>query len=111
MSGFRASDSTLFAVSGTSVGAPIFAGVVALLNQRMGTPQGNVNAGLYTLAESSPTAFHDITSGGNWMPCLARSPNCSSGGLLGYSAGKGYDMVTGLGSIDIFKVVNSWPLP
>jgi subtilase family serine protease len=111
VSGFRASDSTLFAVSGTSVGAPIFAGVVALLNQRMGTPQGNVNAGLYTLAESSPTAFHDITSGGNWMPCLARSPNCSSGGLLGYSAGKGYDMVTGLGSIDIFKVVNSWPLP
>ncbi len=110
VNGFRASDSTLFAVSGTSAGTPVFAGVTALLNQRMGTPQGNINTGLYALAQSSPGAFHDVTSGGNWMPCLAGSPNCS-GGLLGYSAGKGYDMATGLGSIDVFKLVNSWPLP
>jgi subtilase family serine protease len=111
VNGFRAGDSSLFVVSGTSVATPIFAGVVALLNQRMTTSQGNVNPGLYTLAAATPGAFHDITTGGNWMPCQTGTTNCPHGGLLGYSAGKGYDLVTGLGSIDAFKVVNGWPLP
>src|SRR5207249_1344738 len=65
VNGFRASDSTLFTVSGSSVGAPIFAGIVALINQRMGAPQGNVNPGLYQLAASVPDAFHDIATGGD----------------------------------------------
>jgi subtilase family serine protease len=110
VNGFRASDSSLFAVSGTSVTTPMFAGIVALINQRMTRPQGNVNPGLYTLARTVPDAFHDITSGGNWMPCQRGTKDCH-GGFLGYSAGRGYDLVTGLGSIDAFKVVTRWPLP
>jgi subtilase family serine protease len=111
VNGFRAADSSLFAVSGTSVTTPVFAAIVALINQRMTTPQGNVNPGLYKLAETTPGAFHDITTGGNWMPCQQGTPNCPHGGLLGYSAGRGYDMVTGIGSIDAFRIVTGWPLP
>jgi subtilase family serine protease len=110
VNGFRAADSSLFVVSGTSVTAPIFAAMVALINQRLNIPQGNVNPGLYKLG-STPGAFHDITSGGNWMPCRAGTPDCTHGGLLGYSAGRGYDLVTGIGSIDASRIVTGWPLP
>ena len=109
VNGFRASDSTLFAVNGTSAGSPIFAGLVALLNQKMSAPQGNINPGLYSLAASVPSAFHDVSTGGNWMPCSAGSRDCPVTGLLGYSATRGYDLATGLGSVDAFKLVNAWP--
>ena len=108
VNGFRASDSTLFTVSGSSVGAPIFAGIVALINQRMGAPQGNVNPGLYQLAASVPDAFHDIATGGNWMPCQTGTTDCQRGGFVGYMSGRGYDLATGLGSVDAFKIVNAW---
>ena len=73
--------------------------------------QGNVNPGLYKLATLQADAFHDITSGGNWMVCQTGTTDCPHGGLLGYSAGQGYDLATGLGSIDALKVVLGWPLP
>ena len=111
VNGFRDTDSSLFVVSGTSVTAQIFSGFVGVLNQRMSSAQGNVNPGLYKLAETTSGAFHDVTIGGNWMPCQAETANCPHGGLLGYSAGKGYDLVTGIGSIDAFKMINGWPLP
>ncbi len=107
--GFRASDTTLFAVNGTSVGSPIFAGIVALMNQKMSAPQGNVNPGLYTLATSVPSAFHDVVTGGNWMPCSAGSLDCPRNRLLGYPAGRGYDLATGLGSVNAFNLINAWP--
>src|SRR5262249_55795135 len=111
VNGFRARDSSLFTVNGTSLPTPIFAGIVALINQRLNTPQGNVNPGLYKLAQTEPGAFHDIATGGNWMPCQTGTTDCPHGGLLGYSAGQGYDLATGLGSIDAFRVVTGWPLP
>jgi subtilase family serine protease len=111
VNGFRAADTSLFTVSGTSVTTPVISAMVTLLNQRMTTPQGNVNPGLYMLAETAPSAFHDITTGGNWMPCQRGTPNCPRGGYIGYSAGKGYDMVNGIGSIDATRIVTGWPLP
>ena len=111
VNGFRAADSSLFTISGTSVTTPVVAAMVTLLNQRMTTPQGNVNPGLYKLAETTPSAFHDITTGGNWMPCQRGTPNCARGGYLGYSAGRGYDLVNGIGSIDATRIVTGWPLP
>src|SRR5215467_9849695 len=111
VNGFRAADTSLFTVSGTSVATPVVAAMVTLLNQRMTTPQGNVNPGLYKLAETTPSAFHDITTGGNWMPCQRGTPNCARGGYLGYSAGRGYDLVNGIGSIDATRIVTGWPLP
>jgi len=117
--GFRSSSTNnsennlLDAVGGTSAGAPTFAGILALINQATGsTGLGNVNPMLYSLAGNSTTyatAFHDITSGNNNVPCTAGSINCPSGTTsIGFSAGLGYDQVTGLGSLDVAKLISAW---
>jgi hypothetical protein len=112
-SGFRASssDASLTVAGGTSFATPIFAGMVALLNQKANyvTGAGLVNPTLYKLASNSATyaaAFHDVTSGNN--NCLAGSANCS--GTAGFSAGTGYDEVTGLGSVDLGALATVWPV-
>jgi len=99
------------AAGGTSFATPIFAGMLALINQQQGytTGQGLINSTLYTLAADSTTyasAFHDITTGDN--KCDA-SGYCSSSGESEYSAGTGYDQVTGLGSVDLFNLAAAWP--
>jgi subtilase family serine protease len=115
-SGFRASssDNSLTVAGGTSFATPIFAGMVALINQKKGytTGQGLLNTELYTLASNSTTyasAFHDTTTGNN--ECLAGSTYCSSsaGTTTKYTAGTGYDQVTGLGSVDLNNLVTAWP--
>jgi hypothetical protein len=104
--GYRNSQTFLDAVGGTSAAAPAFAGIVALINQKMHARQGNLNPALYALASTAPGAFHDITIGSNIVPCVVGKPNCTTG-TLGYSAGPGYDQVTGLGSVDAFDLVNA----
>ncbi len=122
-------------VGGTSVATPAMAGVMALINQKTGAAQGSPNAELYALAakqnyggcsaESTATNnscyFNDIDQGTIAMPCdyngyvTTPSPNCVIahagdyfGILSGYSAGTGYDLATGLGSLNIANVVNGW---
>ena len=116
------------AAGGTSFGAPAFAGIMALVNQQMQTPQGNANYVLYKLAGQQNAAscnsttgsaancvFNDITSGTIAMPCLGGKPNCTVqtpghqyGVLSGYNTGTGYDLATGLGSINVANLVNKW---
>ena len=90
-----------FYIAGTSAAAPSLASVMALVLQNLGAPLGNVNPGLYTLAgqqaAGGPAVFHDITTGNNSVP-----------GVAGYGASPGYDMVTGLGSVDASLLVTSW---
>jgi subtilase family serine protease len=103
VTGFRDSTGALNAAGGTSFGAPIFAGFVTVWNEAVAsTGQGNVNEKLYPLHASHPSAFHDITTGSNQVPCGSGTPNCPTSGTLqyGYTAGAGYDLVTGLGTID-----------
>jgi uncharacterized protein (TIGR03437 family) len=99
---------------GTSFAAPVFAGIVALLNQSVASKGaqsppglGNINPDLYRIANATKNVFHDITVGGNIVPCAIGTPNCTTGSF-GYSAGPGYDMATGLGSVDVANLVNSW---
>ena len=92
---------------GTSVSSPAFAGIMAIINQAYG-PQGQADYELYPLAAKEPSAFHDITIGTNQMPCQAASPNCTNGELTGYAATPGYDLATGLGSIDANVLVTNW---
>ncbi|MGP8243618.1 MAG: protease pro-enzyme activation domain-containing protein [Bryobacteraceae bacterium] len=98
---------------GTSAGAPAFAGTLAVLNQYWTAKgltafgQGNINPNLYRMAQSAPSAFHDIVSGNNIVPCLTGTPECTTGSF-GYSAGVGYDLVTGLGSVDANSLVELW---
>ena len=82
-SGFRDSATQdLTAAGGTSFAAPIFAGMLAIINQKESSSgQGVANKTLYSLAANSSTyasAFHDITSGGN--QCTAGSSYCSAAG-------------------------------
>jgi subtilase family serine protease len=113
-SGFRDGTSNLLTVAGgTSFATPIFAGMVALLNQQGNyvTGSGEINKELYTLAANSATyaaVFHDVTSGNNF--CNTPSNCAGTGSGTGYSATTGYDMVTGLGSFDVAKLAAIWPM-
>jgi len=113
-----------FGVGGTSAAAPSFAGIIALAEQKAGTRLGNVNYLLYSLAAQSGASctsaaspgpsciFNDVVKGNISVPCQAGSPNCSqtSGTTTGvivtssqspaYLAGSGYDLATGLGSVN-----------
>ncbi len=101
---------------GTSAPTPAFAGMIALLNQyqvsrgaQSSPGVGNLNPKLYALAQSASGAFHDVTTGNNivTVSCSTRSRGCTAS-PVGYSAGTGYDQVTGLGSLDAYAFFNSF---
>jgi subtilase family serine protease len=83
-------------VGGTSSGTPQWAGIAALADQAAGHRLGSINKFLYHVAKSDAysTAFHDVTAGNN-----------SFGGISGYSAGPGWDPVTGLGSPNVANLI------
>ncbi len=93
---------------GTSAAAPAFAGIVALLGQYLQKPGGlgAINQELYHLAANS-SAFHDITKGNNIVSCQLGTPDCTDGSY-GFSALPGYDLVTGLGSVDVTALAGAW---
>ncbi len=99
--------------------------------------QGNANYVLYALAKKQASAslncnssagpvsgctFNDVTKSNNAVPCAGKSPNCSSSvsgvnGVLvevsspttpAYPATAGYDLATGLGSVNAQNLVNNW---
>jgi len=97
-------------VGGTSAASPVFAGMVALLNQHLGqNGLGNINPTLYRIAQSTNDVFHDVTTGNNMEPCVQGSLGCVNG-MVGYSAGPGFDLAAGLGSVDAAHMVNEWTL-
>jgi subtilase family serine protease len=83
-----------FVVGGTSAGAPQWSALIAIadqgraLNSSNNTPLGGASQTLPALYNMSSSDFHDITIGNN-----------------GYSAGSGYDLVTGRGSPIVSSVV------
>ena len=80
---------------GTSAAAPLWAGLMAIADQMAGHPLGFINTALYKLASSSHYAqdFHDITAGNNTY-------NGKGVDVQGYSATKGWDAASGLGTPD-----------
>jgi len=78
------------AAAGTSLSTPVWAGIAAIADQYAGAPLGLLDPSLYAVAAGANYArdFHDITSGSN-----------------GYSAGVGWDPVTGLGSPQVATLV------
>lgn len=95
---------------GTSVATPLMAGILALVAQKTQTPRlGLATPVLYPLSQQFPAAFHDITSGTIAMACVAGSTDCGTNGFLtGYAAGPGFDLATGLGSVDANQLVTHW---
>jgi len=96
---FMVEGGTHWIVSGTSVSAPGFAGVIALVDgMENGKGQGNVNARLYALAGAVPNPFHPTPAGNNGVP-----------GVEGFTAdGESFNLATGLGSVDGALLVNGW---
>jgi Bacterial Ig-like domain (group 3) len=117
---------------GTSVSSPAFAGIMALVNQKMGGGQGNPNYVLYQMAAGTGNScnsntvpvtgtnsciFYDVPSGStNAMPCatgstttcLTSNAGDNYGVLSGYSTSTGYDQATGLGTVNVANLVNNW---
>lgn len=107
-------------ISGTSASAPSFAGMIALVNQQTGSRQGQVNYVLYRLAAaetlsqcngSKTTAFpaancvfNDVTVGNNAVPGETGYGTVSAK----YQSTVGYDLATGLGSVNVANMVNGW---
>lgn len=96
---------------GTSTATALFSGILALVESDLqpgsATGLGSINPELYRLIETGPSAFHDIVTGSNKVPCIAGTPDCA-GAQLGYDAAPGYDLATGLGSIDAAETVRLW---
>lgn len=106
-----ASDSGTISISGTggtSASSPAMAGIMALIDQSQGGRQGNPNVTLYALALQYPNSFNDVTKGSNEVPCYPGTPDCSDGYLHKYTAGVGYDLATGLGSVNGANMIANW---
>jgi subtilase family serine protease len=121
-------------VGGTSASAPIFAGIVTMLNQYLvtngfqSTPGlTNINPTLYTLAAGANSPFHPVKTGTNIVYCVGGTPTnmpanatyqCPAevGGVqpsFGFDASNadpttGYNLVTGLGSVDANALFTAW---
>ena len=134
------------AIGGTSVSAPSFAGVMALVNQKYG-PQGQADFVLYKLAAQFPSTsttpvFNDVQVGSNSVPCNITSVSYEGSpippydciavanpltatdptygpateGQIGntttntpeYNAAAGYDLASGLGSVDVNNLITNW---
>ena len=105
-------------VGGTSAAAAAFAGMMALVRQKAGSPQGSANLELYSMAAAqewpqcnasngippSSCVFQDVTVGNNSVP------GGKGYGTAGapYQAGAGYDLATGLGSLNAANLVGAW---
>ena len=88
-------------IGGTSLAAPVWAGISKLIMQENGGSRlGNPDGRIYSLATSSQSGngFRDVVSGNN-------SGNFGAGTVTGSSAHSGYDAVTGWGTVDIKNFV------
>ncbi len=125
---------------GTSFAAPVMAGIQALVDQRAGARQGNPNPVYYKLAAAeygktgsascnstkgdavgSSCIFYDITEGDIDVNCTGVEcfrPAGANGVLsissttdrIAYGTAVGYDLATGIGSVNAFNLVNNWPV-
>ncbi|HEY2819516.1 MAG TPA: Ig-like domain repeat protein [Candidatus Acidoferrum sp.] len=123
-------------VGGTSAAAPAFAGIMAMVNQQTGQRQGNANFVLYklyknnvagTICASAPNPastciFYDTVLGNNSVACAGGTTNCSNttAGQFGvlkdptktntpaFMTTTGYDNATGLGSLNVTKLLAAW---
>jgi hypothetical protein len=105
-------------VGGTSASSPAMAGIQALVNQNVSAWAGQADYMYYPLASHHSSVFHDVTLGGNQVLCYPGTANCVAGAAAsnssgyyvenGYSAGTGYDLATGLGSVDVVQLLQYW---
>lgn len=98
ISSILANITIILPVGGTSAGAPQWAGIVALLDQDAGKRLGFLNDAFYNSSKNSSYAesFYDVTAGDNAFTFKDDRGNTVT--IPGYTAGTGWDPVTGVGS-------------
>jgi subtilase family serine protease len=98
--GGSAGQATVRPATGTSAAAPFWAGLVALADQLARRHLGFINPAIYRIARGPDyhAAFHDITTGDNTFVFPPTT-------IAGYSAGPGWDPVTGWGTPDAAVLV------
>jgi subtilase family serine protease len=82
---------------GTSEATPLFAGIVALADQMAGHSLGLINPALYQLAAQHAAGIVPVTLGNNTVSFTQSGRKQT---VTGYSARRGYDLATGVGTID-----------
>ena len=82
---------------GTSEATPLFAGIVALADQVAGHPLGLINPALYQLAAAGQPGITDVTKGNN---TVSFTQNNQQDTVQGFPARPGYDLATGLGTVN-----------
>jgi subtilase family serine protease len=112
-----------------------------VIQQQAGQRQGVANPVLYSLAKtaanvcnsssftapstSNTCVFYDVTKGNNSVACVGGSPNCSNktagqfgimataagGTTPAFSATTGYDLATGLGTVNVTNLIAKWASP
>jgi subtilase family serine protease len=88
-------------VGGTSWASPTFAGIVAIADQVAGHDLGDLNPALYKLGSGS-AGLPDITLGNNTVSFTQDGKLYT---VKGYTAVKGYDLASGLGTVNGAKLV------
>jgi hypothetical protein len=111
--GLPSNEFYIYGVGGTSASAPAFAGILALVRQSTGERQGQADYVLYNLARKTPATFHDVVTGNNAVPCQPGTLNCVKNAagayyLTGYDAGAGFDLASGLGTVDASALIANW---
>lgn len=91
---------------GSAAAAALFAGLGAVIAQENG-PQGNLAPTLYELSRQTGV-FEDVELGNARLACSPGTSGCDASGHIGFDAAAGYDLATGLGSIDAQKLVTGW---
>ncbi len=107
------SDGSVGIVGGTSVSTPEFAAMTALVAEyqmskgyQTNAALGQINPVLYALQPVSGV-FHDITAGNNMVLPCEEEVGCTLP-AIGYNAGPGYDLASGLGSVDVNNLASAW---
>jgi len=101
--GFTAQDGSgvvpgWYVIGGDSQATPMFSGVVAVADQAARHWLGPLNPALYNLGDRNHSGIVDVTSGNNTVT-FTNSDNVTYT-VNGFTAGPGYDMASGLGTID-----------
>jgi len=91
-------------ICGTSEATPEFAAIVALADQVAGHPLGLINPTLYALAARHAPGIVDVTSGGNTVSFYQGTP-AALHTVTGYPARPGYNLVTGVGTVNAASFV------
>jgi subtilase family serine protease len=96
--------------AGTSEATPLFAGIVAIADQAVGHRLGLLNDRLYSIARHDDSGIVDVVAGTNAVTLCLKGCTTAAPVLLpvaGYAASKGYDLASGLGTIDAAELVDA----